>query len=119
MGSPVTYLHGRPTAAELVSAVAEFLDGAIRDADTLTPQTKFHARVAANALRIVERELTDTTGAEVVAALTQLGYDDEAALAADIRAGRLEDRDAEVGACLRTVVGHRLRVAHPGYEEIG
>lgn len=115
----MTYLHGRPTAAELVSAAAQFLDKDVRDATELTGQVKFHARVAANVLRIVERELLDTTGGEVVAALGLLGYSDEDQLAADIRAGRLDGRDDDVIACLRTVVAHRLRVAHPGYESEG
>ncbi|MDT5086134.1 MAG: hypothetical protein QOJ61_3177, partial [Mycobacterium sp.] len=47
--------HGRPTAAELVTAVAEFLETDVRE--STTGQVNFHARVAANALRIVEREL--------------------------------------------------------------
>jgi len=49
--------HGRPTAAELVAAAAEFLETDVRAATG--GQVNFHARVAANALRIVERELLD------------------------------------------------------------
>jgi hypothetical protein len=41
---------GRPTAAELVAAVAEFLDGEVRPATT--GAVNFHTLVAANALRI-------------------------------------------------------------------
>ena len=48
----------RPTSAELIEAVAEFLETEIREATT--GSVNFHARVAANALRIVERELRDT-----------------------------------------------------------
>jgi hypothetical protein len=77
----------------------------------------FHARVAANVLRIVERELKDQTAGEVAAALTDLGYDDEEHLAVAIRAGLLDARAEEVLRCLRTVVRHRLGVAHPGYDE--
>ena len=46
-----------------------------------------------------------------------LGYPDETALAAAIRAGDLDGRAAEVLPCLRTLVRHRLAVAHPGYDE--
>ena len=46
--------YGRPLAAELVAAVAEFLESEVREATT--GQVNFHARVAAKALRIVERE---------------------------------------------------------------
>lgn len=102
-------IHGRPTAAELVAAVAEFLETDVREATT--GQVNFHARVAANALRMVERELLTRND---VGAL--LGYADEAALAAAIRAGELDSRADEVVATLRTLVRHRLAVAHPGYD---
>jgi hypothetical protein len=108
-------LHGRPTAAELVAAVAEFLEGDVREATS--GQVNFYARVAANALRTVERELLDTGGPEVRAALAGLGLADEAALAAAIRAGELDGRTGpDVTASLRTLVRHRLAVAHPGYD---
>lgn len=105
--------YGRPTAAELVAAVAEFLENDVRAA--VTGQVNFHARVAANALRIVERQLLDTSGQECTEALTALGFADEPALAAAIRAGELDDRGDAVTAGLRTLVRHRLQVAHPGY----
>ncbi|OBG76341.1 MULTISPECIES: DUF6285 domain-containing protein [unclassified Mycobacterium] len=109
--------YGRPLAAELVAAVAEFLETDVREATT--GQVNFHARVAANALRIVERELLDEGEAEARAALADLGFADEDELAAAIRAGRLDGRAGDVVACLRTVVRHRLAVAHPGYESSG
>jgi len=107
-------LHGRPSAAELIAAVAEFLDGEVRSATT--GAVNFHARVAANALRIVERELLDSQADAPQAALASLGYTDEDALAVAIRAGELDGRDAEVMSCLRELVRHRLAVAHPGYD---
>ena len=103
-------LYGRPTAAELVAAVADFLDSDVREATE--GQVSFHARVAANVLRTVERELTDDR-----ATPDMLGYDDEEHLAAAIRAGDLDGRAADVLPCLRTLVRHRLAVAHPGYDE--
>ena len=107
--------YGRPLAAELVAAVAEFLESEVREATT--GRVNFHARVAANALRIVERELLDESEAESGAALARLGYADEDELATAIRAGDLDGRAGELTACLRTLVRRRLAVAHPGYDE--
>src|SRR6516225_5019939 len=99
-GGRMTY--GRPTAAELVAAVAEFLDADVRGATN--GQVSFHARVAANVLRIVTRELgADTTGTP-----------DEAALITAIRDGDFDGRDDDVIRALRTLVYERLEVAHPG-----
>ncbi|MDY6996444.1 MAG: DUF6285 domain-containing protein [Actinomycetota bacterium] len=108
-------MSGRPTAAELVAAVADFLDNEVRAA--CDGQVGFHARVAANVLRTVERELLDDTVGGVRAALADLGFADEAALAQAIREGQLDDREDEVLAFLRLLVGHRLSVDHPGYAE--
>lgn len=111
----MTDVHGRPTAAELVAAVAEFLETDVRDATgpdgrlADTGAVNFHARVAANVLRTVERELLDDRPAP-----DPLGYADEAELAAAIRRGDLDDRD--VLPTLRAIVAHRLAVSHPGYE---
>jgi len=51
--SPAPY--GRPTASELLEAVREFLQGAVLP--QTSGQLSFHARVAANAVAIVLREL--------------------------------------------------------------
>ena len=101
--------HGRPTAAELVAAVAEFLETDVKQATT--GAVNFHTRVAANVLRTVERELLDDSPAPDL-----LGFGDERALAATIRAGELDDRADEVLAALRHLVTHRLAVSHPGYD---
>lgn len=103
-------MNGKPTAAELVAAVAEFLEGEVRAATT--GAVNFHALVAANALRIVERELLDQSDPPSL-----MGFADEAALAKAIRAGELDGRDADVLTCLRAVVGRRLAISHPGYGE--
>jgi aminoglycoside phosphotransferase (APT) family kinase protein len=52
---PAPAPHGRPTASELLEAVREFLTGQVMPAST--GQIAFHARVAANVLGIVAREL--------------------------------------------------------------
>jgi hypothetical protein len=106
--------YGRPLAAELVAAVAEFLETDVRAATS--GQVNFHSRVAANALRIVERELLDESEAESQGALAGLGFPDEEQLAAAIRAGELDERAADVLSGLRTLVRNRLAVAHPGYD---
>ena len=101
--------YGRPTAAELVAAVAEFLETDVSEATS--GAVNFHTRVAANVLRTVERELLDDSPAPDL-----LGFGDERALAAAIRSGELDDRAAEVRVALRQLVTHRLAVSHPGYD---
>ena len=96
-------------------AVADFLDNEVRAATD--GQVNFHARVAANILRTVERELGDESAGEVTDALGELGFTDEAELAAAIRAGELDDQAADVLPVLRTLVSRRLEVVHPGYDE--
>ena len=64
--------HGRPTAAELVTAVAEFLETDVRE--STTGQVNFHARVAASALRIVERELLASAADDVTQTLAGVGW---------------------------------------------
>jgi hypothetical protein len=118
----MNWLYGRPTAAELVAAVADFLDTDVREATgpdgrlADSGQVHFHARVAANVLRIVERELT-AQSAVVTDRLAELGFADEVQMAAAIRAGTLDDRADDVLPMLRMLVRHRLAVAHPGYDE--
>jgi hypothetical protein len=110
----VNAAYGRPLAAELIAAVAEFLENDVRRATE--GQVNFHARVAANALRIVERELLDDSEAKSRAALAGLGFADEEQLAAAIRAGDMDGHADQVNACLRILVRRRLAVAHPGYD---
>jgi aminoglycoside phosphotransferase (APT) family kinase protein len=77
--------YGRPTASELLEAVREFLTGEVMPATS--GQVAFHARVAANVLAIVAREL-------------ELGPP-------------AADSPAEAG--LADAVAARLAVANPGY----
>jgi hypothetical protein len=110
-GNPI---HGRPTAAELVAAVANFLETQVqtsgRGADELATATY--------ALRIVERELLDDSVGDADArdALAALGFSEEAQLAAAIRNGDLDHRAHDVTSYLRTVVNYRLAISHPGYQ---
>ena len=110
----MTSAHGRPTAAELIAAVADFLETDVRE--STSGQVNFHSRVAANALRMVERELLADPDDGVADTLAAVGYGDEAQLAAAIRAGALDGGDPPVQAALRALVGRRLAAAHPGYQ---
>jgi aminoglycoside phosphotransferase (APT) family kinase protein len=108
-------LHGRPTVGELVEAVREFLE---RDVMTGTEgRLQFHARVAVNALKIVERELElgGAMAAAHEARLATLGYADDAALASAIRAGKLDERIDEVTAAVQASVLDKVLVANPKY----
>jgi Domain of unknown function (DUF6285) len=113
----MTAPHDAPTAAELVEAVREFLEGDVMAATE--GRVRFHARVAARVLAIVERELAaGPAPAEAHAArLAALGVADEAALAAAIRSGRLDDRWDEVAAAVRATVADKLAVANPDYAD--
>lgn len=53
-------MHDRPSAAQLVAAVRDFLERVAQP--ELSGHSAFHARVAANALAIVERELSLAAG---------------------------------------------------------
>ena len=107
--------HDAPTAAQLIEAVREWLE---RDVAASTEgRLKFHARVAANVLAIVEREL-DLGGlqaTEHAARLARLGVPDDAALAAGIRRHEFDDRLDEVRELLLSSVIDKLLVANPGY----
>jgi hypothetical protein len=117
-GQPVSGhpVYGRPTLGELVAAVRESLAEA--GAGNGPAPSGYGARVAANALAIVERELArgDADQRAYAALLARLGAADEAALAADIRAGRRDHQLGEIAAAFRAIVAARLAVAHPGYD---
>jgi aminoglycoside phosphotransferase (APT) family kinase protein len=107
--------HDRPTAAELAEAVREWVQGDV--AAGTEGRLRFHSRVAANVLAMLERELRLGPAHAVAHAgrLGRLGFPDDAALAAAIRAGELDDRwDETVGEVWAAAVD-KLAVARPGY----
>ncbi|HTQ15908.1 DUF6285 domain-containing protein [Mycobacterium sp.] len=108
-------LHGRPTAAELVATVAEFLEAEVHSSK---PDAQRELAAAVEALRIVERQLLADPADDAASgdALAALGFSDEAQLAAAIRDGHLDDRADDVTSYLRTLVNRRLNVSHPGYQ---
>ena len=107
--------HDVPTIEQMVEAVREWLERDVMP--TTEGRLQFHARVAANMLAMVERELQ--LGSEQADAherrLATLGYADEAALAAAIRSGDLDDRYEEVRAAVLATVCDKLAVANPRY----
>ena len=111
----------RPSAAQLVTAVREFLE---RDVMPATDgRVHFHARVAVNVLNTVVRELElgDRFAAdEEQRSAVLLGHEGEAdalerELAAAIRSGALDDRDDALRAHVRATVREKLLIANPGY----
>jgi hypothetical protein len=114
-------MREQPTAAELIDAVGEFLS---RDlGPTLTGRLAFHARVAANVLAIVRRELTlgpdaDRRDAARLAAL--LGQDGEpsalnAELCRRIEAGEIALDDPALVEHLWATTLDTLAIDQPGY----
>jgi hypothetical protein len=99
----------------LLDAVREFLESDVLPATE--GRVRFHARVAANVVAMVARELA--LGPDLAAAhkarLEALGVDNDAELAAAIRSGALDARAEEVRAAVRATVADKLRVANPGY----
>ena len=111
----MTRPHDVPTIEQMVEAVREWLERDVMP--TTEGRLQFHARVAANMLAMVERELQ--LGPEQADAhrrrLATLGFADEAELAAAIRAGDLDERYEEVRAVVLATVGDKLAVANPRY----
>lgn len=108
-------LHDRPTAAELVEAVGEFLESDVMAATE--GRVQFHTRVAVNVLAMVARELREGSAMSRAHAerLATLGFVDDAGLGRAIRDGELDDRLDEVRAAVLADVVDKLRVANPGY----
>jgi aminoglycoside phosphotransferase (APT) family kinase protein len=105
---------GRPSAAELVEAVREYLDGVTERGDGAAG---FEARVARNALSVVERELRlgPALARAHAARLAELGFEDDAGLAAALRAGTLDEAWDRVAPALAAAARDQLRVANPSY----
>jgi hypothetical protein len=107
--------HDAPTAIELLEAVREWLDSEVVAATD--GRLRFHARVAANVIGMVEREI-QLGGLQEVAhrrRLQQLGVADDAELAAAIRRREFDARAEELRALLTEAVRDKLAVANPGY----
>jgi hypothetical protein len=117
-------LHDRPSVAELLAAVREYLSAEVAATDDR--RARFRALIAANVLAVAERELShaeDDAAAED-AALAQLGYADGDAdvrrrsLCRAIRSGEFDGpaRFAEAAAFARAMVLRKLAVANPRFD---
>jgi hypothetical protein len=105
---------GRPTAAELVEAVREYLDGQL---ERSTGGARFDMRVARNALGVAERELRlgPALRAAHATRLRELGFADDGALAAALRSGALDGEWESIAPALATAARDQLLVANPAY----
>jgi uncharacterized protein DUF6285 len=127
-------VQDRPTALELLAAVREFLEAAVVPA--LGGVERFHARVAANVLAIVEREIAveeQTLLAEWERLARLLGHAGAAPARLEPLRGavrgltetlsaRIREGEADRGPFgravrdhLRETVREKLRVANPRY----
>ena len=109
-----------PRAEELVQAVSDWIDS-VRD--SLPPRDAFLARVAANALSVVRRELISGPAADAAATArlaTLLGrtgdLDDLTAdLCARLRAGDMDASTPGLLAALRANVEEQIAIDQPKY----
>ncbi|MEO9329416.1 phosphotransferase family protein [Gordonia aurantiaca] len=108
--------HGAPGAAELLEALAEFLRSESVTAE-MSPQIRFHTRVAGNVVDIVRRQvlLGPAQAAESAARLAALGVADQKALCAALWSGELDGTDQKVRDAIIADVRARLLVANPKY----
>ncbi len=108
VGAAASSFHDAPSAAELLEAVKEWVEGDAREATT--GRVQFHTRVVANVMAMLERELESGPAmADAHAArLATLGVTSERDLADRIRAGEWPVDDREV---VGRRAGHRRRQA--------
>ena len=114
----MTAPHDAPSAAQLAEAVREWLE--LQVMPHVSGAMQFHARVAANILGMLEREIELGPEQEQrhAAGLAALGCKDDADLARRIRAGEFDLDGAispEVEAFVFGSVVDKLRVANPKY----
>jgi len=112
----------RPTASELLAAIADFLrEEAIPALDRAEPRLGFQMRVAVNALGILEREAQlgpAADAAEHTRLVTLLGRDGSLAdlnreLARQLRGGERDERDTGLMAHLEATIADKIAIANP------
>jgi Domain of unknown function (DUF6285) len=113
----------RPTVAELVEAVEEFLRDRLRP--RLEGRDAFHCLVAANALAIVKRELAagaaidDLESRELEPFVGRRSASEgRLALVEAIRRHELDERTPGLLAALRRIAEERLAIDNPKYKPI-
>lgn len=112
-------MGGYPTAAQLAEAVEQFLRDEVMPA--VDGRLAFQARVAANVMAILQRELTDGAVADAAhsEALAVLGFADDASLVQAIRSGQVGEPISDLLTALRPAVEANLRIANPKYIDPG
>ena len=112
----------RPTAAELLAAIADFLrEEATPALDRAEPRLGFQMRVAANALAILEREWRLGPAADArerQRLVTLLGREGSLPelnreLARALRAGERDERDRDLMAHLEATIADKIAIANP------
>ncbi len=112
----------RPTASELLAAIADFLrEEATPALDRAEPRLGFQMRVAVNALGILEREARlgpSADAAEHARLVELLGRDGTLAglnreLARQLRVGERDERDPAVMAHLEATIADKIAIANP------
>jgi len=112
----------RPTASELLTAIADFLrEEATPALDRADPRLGFQMRVAANSLAILEREgrlgpaADAREHARLVALLGQPGTLEELnrVLVRQIRTGARDERDTALMAHLDATTADKIAIANP------
>jgi hypothetical protein len=115
----------RPTASELLTAIADFLrEEATPALDRAEPRLGFQMRVAVNSLAILEREARLGPGADAAewAQLTKLlGRDGtldqlNRELARQLRAGERDERDAALMTHLDATIADKIAIANPKWK---
>ena len=108
-------LYGRPSMADLVEAVNEYVETKVMS--SAVGAARFEARVARNVLAMVGRQL-DLGPAGLAAhaeRLRTLGVPDDATLARAIRAGRYDEDLLGLGQVLADGARDQLLVANPAH----
>lgn len=111
----------RPNTRELVEAVREFIENKVQP--DIQGKTAFHTRIAINALKIVERELTkgpELNRREETRLKKILGREGtleelNKALCKGLRKGDIDHRDPGLLAHLRLTALGKLSVDNPNY----
>jgi hypothetical protein len=115
----------RPTAAELLAAIADFLrEEATPALDKAEPRLGFQMRVAVNSLAILEREARlgpDADAAEqarLARLLRRDGTLDELnrELARQLRSGERDERDSALMAHLDATIAAKIAIANPKWK---
>jgi len=112
----------RPTASELLAAIADFLrEEATPALDRVEPRLGFQMRVVVNSLAILERESRRGPAADArehARLVALLGHDGSLPeltreLARQLRAGERDERDAALMAHLEATVADKIAIANP------